>query len=146
MPRILGAICLCWMCQNSPGLPSVKPRDSYWLVNSILKYIARVWYIIHVLQKLCTAVKEAFVRMHDDGVIYRSTRLVNWSCTLNSAISDIEVSYTAILYMSPSQIFARWTFKTFSVNLCCQKSRLYNCKQCIHEFGTHFYCYNNKTK
>lgn len=30
--------------------------------------------------------------MHEDGVIYRSKRLVNWSCTLNSAISDIEVS------------------------------------------------------
>ncbi len=50
-------------------------------------------------QKLCTAVKEAFVRMHDDGVIYRSTRLVNWSCTLNSAISDIEVCvYTVHVY------------------------------------------------
>jgi len=41
--------------------------------------------------KLCTAVKEAFIRMHDDGVIYRSTRLCNWSCTLMSVISDIEV-------------------------------------------------------
>ncbi|XP_059826939.1 valine--tRNA ligase [Hypanus sabinus] len=41
--------------------------------------------------KLSAAVEEAFVRLHDDGVIYRSTRLVNWSCTLNSAISDIEV-------------------------------------------------------
>ena len=29
--------------------------------------------------------------MHEEGVIYRSKRLVNWSCTLNSAISDIEV-------------------------------------------------------
>lgn len=43
--------------------------------------------------KLCRAVTEAFVRLHDDGVIYRSKRLVNWSCTLKSAISDIEVSY-----------------------------------------------------
>lgn len=41
--------------------------------------------------KLCKAVAEAFVRMHQDGTIYRSTRLVNWSCTLKSAISDIEV-------------------------------------------------------
>ncbi|XP_033219873.1 valine--tRNA ligase isoform X2 [Belonocnema kinseyi] len=41
--------------------------------------------------KLCRAVTEAFVQLHDDGVIYRSTRLVNWSCTLKSAISDIEV-------------------------------------------------------
>lgn len=41
--------------------------------------------------KLSAAVTEAFVRLHEEGVIYRSTRLVNWSCTLNSAISDIEV-------------------------------------------------------
>uniref|UniRef100_A0A8C2F3N3 valine--tRNA ligase n=1 Tax=Cyprinus carpio TaxID=7962 RepID=A0A8C2F3N3_CYPCA len=41
--------------------------------------------------KLSYAVQEAFVRMHEEGVIYRSKRLVNWSCTLNSAISDIEV-------------------------------------------------------
>uniref|UniRef100_A0A671P2A0 valine--tRNA ligase n=1 Tax=Sinocyclocheilus anshuiensis TaxID=1608454 RepID=A0A671P2A0_9TELE len=41
--------------------------------------------------KLSFAVQEAFIRMHEEGVIYRSKRLVNWSCTLNSAISDIEV-------------------------------------------------------
>ncbi|XP_075912198.1 valine--tRNA ligase isoform X2 [Petromyzon marinus] len=41
--------------------------------------------------KLSRAVQEAFVRLHDDGVIYRGNRLVNWSCSLNSAISDIEV-------------------------------------------------------
>jgi len=41
--------------------------------------------------KMCVAVTEAFVRMHEDGTIYRSNRLVNWSCTLRSAISDIEV-------------------------------------------------------
>ncbi|XP_065161929.1 valine--tRNA ligase [Atheta coriaria] len=41
--------------------------------------------------KLCKAVTEAFVRLHEDGSIYRFNRLVNWSCTLKSAISDIEV-------------------------------------------------------
>jgi valyl-tRNA synthetase len=41
--------------------------------------------------KLCRAVTEAFVQLHEEGVIYRSNRLVNWSCTLKSAISDIEV-------------------------------------------------------
>ncbi|XP_076309887.1 valyl-tRNA synthetase [Tachypleus tridentatus] len=41
--------------------------------------------------KMCRAVTEAFVRLHDEGLIYRSYRLVNWSCTLRSAISDIEV-------------------------------------------------------
>ena len=41
--------------------------------------------------KLNTAVTEAFVRMHEMGIIYRANRLVNWSCFLKSAISDIEV-------------------------------------------------------
>ena len=35
--------------------------------------------------------KEAFIRLHDEGIIYRSNRLVNWSCRLKSAISNIEV-------------------------------------------------------
>ncbi|XP_043244873.1 valine--tRNA ligase-like isoform X2 [Amphibalanus amphitrite] len=40
---------------------------------------------------LARAVTESFVLLHDEGVIYRSLRLVNWSCSLKSAISDIEV-------------------------------------------------------
>ncbi|MEQ2164086.1 hypothetical protein GOODEAATRI_002952 [Goodea atripinnis] len=48
-------------------------------------------------QKLSYAVQEAFIRMHDEGVIYRSKRLVNWSCTLNSAISDIEANEEVIV-------------------------------------------------
>lgn len=43
--------------------------------------------------KLCKAVTEAFVLLHEDKTIYRYNRLVNWSCTLKSAISDIEVCY-----------------------------------------------------
>ncbi len=46
--------------------------------------------------KMCRAVVEAFVRLHDEGTIYRSNRLVNWSCTLKSAISDIEVDKTEL--------------------------------------------------
>ncbi|KAH0548688.1 valine--tRNA ligase isoform X2 [Cotesia glomerata] len=46
--------------------------------------------------KLCRAVTEAFVRLHDEKIIYRSNRLVNWSCTLKSAISDIEVEKTEL--------------------------------------------------
>lgn len=38
-------------------------------------------------------VKESFVRMYDKGLIYRATRLVNWSCTLKTAISDLEVDH-----------------------------------------------------
>jgi len=43
--------------------------------------------------KLSVAVKEAFVRLHEQGLIYRDNRLVNWCCSLRSAISDIEVDY-----------------------------------------------------
>ena len=42
-------------------------------------------------QRLSRAVKECFVRLHEEGTIYRSNRIVNWSCALKSAISDIEV-------------------------------------------------------
>lgn len=41
--------------------------------------------------KSSRAVTEAFVRLHEGGLIYRCNRLINWSCTLRSAISDIEV-------------------------------------------------------
>jgi valyl-tRNA synthetase len=41
--------------------------------------------------KLSKAVTEAFVRLNDQGLIYRSNRLVNWSCKLRTAIADIEV-------------------------------------------------------
>jgi valyl-tRNA synthetase len=40
---------------------------------------------------LSAAVKEAFIRLHDDGLIYRGTRLVNWDPKLLTAISDLEV-------------------------------------------------------
>ncbi|MGQ4660247.1 valine--tRNA ligase [Lysobacter sp. F6437] len=37
------------------------------------------------------AVVEAFVRLHEDGLIYRGQRLVNWDPVLKTAISDLEV-------------------------------------------------------
>ena len=39
------------------------------------------------------AVTEAFVRFHESGIMYRASRLVNWSCALKSAISDLEVDH-----------------------------------------------------
>lgn len=40
---------------------------------------------------LSKAVREAFVRLHEDGLIYRGKRLVNWDPKLHTAISDLEV-------------------------------------------------------
>ncbi|MDT8880666.1 valine--tRNA ligase [Halomonas saccharevitans] len=37
------------------------------------------------------AVQEVFVRLHEDDLIYRGKRLVNWDPTLHTAISDLEV-------------------------------------------------------
>ena len=43
---------------------------------------------------LSAAVTEVFVRLHDEGLIYRGKRLVNWDPVLNTAISDLEVVAT----------------------------------------------------
>ena len=40
---------------------------------------------------LSRAVVEVFVRLHDEGLIYRGKRLVNWDPVLLTALSDLEV-------------------------------------------------------
>lgn len=40
---------------------------------------------------LSAAVTETFVQLHDEGIIYRANRLVNWCTKLNTAISNLEV-------------------------------------------------------
>ena len=43
---------------------------------------------------LSDAVKEAFVRLYEDNLIYRGERLVNWDPVLLTAVSDLEVVQT----------------------------------------------------
>ena len=40
---------------------------------------------------LSTAVTEVFVKLHEEGLIYRGKRLVNWDPVLHTAVSDLEV-------------------------------------------------------
>jgi len=40
---------------------------------------------------LSRAVEEVFIRLYDEGIIYRGNRLVNWDPKLHTAISDLEV-------------------------------------------------------
>jgi len=40
---------------------------------------------------LSNAVKEVFVRLFEEGLIYRGKRLVNWDPVLHTAVSDLEV-------------------------------------------------------
>jgi valyl-tRNA synthetase len=43
---------------------------------------------------LSQAVREAFVRLYDRGLIYRGAYLINWSPGLRTAVSDLEVEYS----------------------------------------------------
>jgi valyl-tRNA synthetase len=43
---------------------------------------------------LSIAVREAFVRFYEKGLIYRGPRLINWSPGLKTAVSDLEVEYS----------------------------------------------------
>ena len=55
---------------------------------------------------LSNAVKEVFVRLHKDGLIYRGKRLVNWDPKLQTALSDLEVE-------SVEEQGSLWHFKYF---------------------------------
>ena len=43
-------------------------------------------------QNLSKAVIEAFCTLHEDGILYRANRLVNWCVRLNTTLSNLEVS------------------------------------------------------
>lgn len=45
-------------------------------------------------EKLSWAVIEAFVRLHERGLIYQGSYMVNWSPNLQTAVSDLEVEYS----------------------------------------------------
>jgi valyl-tRNA synthetase len=42
---------------------------------------------------LSRAVREVFVRLHEEGLIYREQKLINWCPDCHTALSDLEVSY-----------------------------------------------------
>ena len=42
-------------------------------------------------EDLSLAVKEVFIQLYDEGLIYRGERLVNWDTVLQTALSDLEV-------------------------------------------------------
>ncbi|ENX49289.1 valine--tRNA ligase [Acinetobacter ursingii] len=55
---------------------------------------------------LSNAVKEVFVQLHEQGLIYRGKRLVNWDPKLQTALSDLEVE-------SVEEKVSLWHFKYF---------------------------------
>ena len=53
------------------------------------------WSRLHfTMDEQCSkAVKEVFVRLYDEGLIYRGNRMVNWCPKCQTSISDAEVEY-----------------------------------------------------
>ncbi|ODQ51028.1 hypothetical protein SAICODRAFT_60694 [Saitoella complicata NRRL Y-17804] len=47
-------------------------------------------------ENLSAAVVETFVRLHEEGIIYRANRLVNWCTQLNTTLSNLEVDQKEI--------------------------------------------------
>ena len=45
---------------------------------------------------LSRAVREAFVRLFNKGLIYRGARMINWDCKLETAVSDDEMETTEV--------------------------------------------------
>ena len=48
-----------------------------------------------------TAVRQAFIQLHESGLIYQSESLVNWDPVLKTAVSDLEISAAA----EPSKLY-----------------------------------------
>ncbi|MGZ8754957.1 MAG: class I tRNA ligase family protein, partial [Acidimicrobiia bacterium] len=46
---------------------------------------------------LTRAVREVFVRLYDDGLIYRGNRIINWCPRCETAIAEIEVEYEDVI-------------------------------------------------
>jgi valyl-tRNA synthetase len=44
-------------------------------------------------EDLSAAVRESFVRLWEQGLIYRGPRLVNWDCVLQTAVGDDEINH-----------------------------------------------------
>jgi len=42
-------------------------------------------------EDLCYAVRDVFIRLYEEGLIYRGERLVNWDPQMGTAVSDLEV-------------------------------------------------------
>ncbi|KAL9323838.1 hypothetical protein ACSQ67_008695 [Phaseolus vulgaris] len=66
-------------------------------------------------EQLSQAVVEAFVRLHEKGLIYQGSYMVNWSPTLQTAVSDLEVEYSeesGFLYYIKYRVAGRSDFLT----------------------------------
>src|SRR3989344_1961778 len=73
------------------------------------------WRLAYTLdEKRSLAVKEAFARMHEAGLIYAGTRVINWDVKGQTTVSDDEIEYE-------TQKTTLYTFKyskDFPISIC----------------------------
>ena len=55
---------------------------------------------------LSKAVIESFCRLHEDGIVYRAKRLVNWCVKMNTTLSNLEVGHSVF---HPFLIHPHWS-------------------------------------
>ncbi len=77
---------------------------------------------------LVAAVQEAFVRLFQEGLIYRENRLVNWCCTLHTAVSDIEVSVVFSCFGPMSNEIILHSFRVPAKGCCAAPVEDFSCK------------------
>ena len=64
---------------------------------------------------LSAAVNEAFVRLYEQGLIYRGAYIVNWDPVLQTAVSDLEVEYRGARGQAVPRSAIRWRMARASI-------------------------------
>lgn len=72
-------------------------------------------------------VKEAFVQLFEAGLIQRSNGIVNWSCSLQSSIADVEIDHV--------DFKGRITLKVPNHDYPVEFGVLYNCAYRLEDSG-----------
>jgi valyl-tRNA synthetase len=80
---------------GSQAFGLLKPLRYHQKINSVLRRMGGSFdwtrEAFTMDANLSAAVTETFVRLHEEGTIYRANRLVNWCVKLNTALSNLEV-------------------------------------------------------
>ena len=66
----------------------------FFTLDEVIKNLFKIKHFFRcffIFKKQSFAVQEAFIRLFNDELIYRSNGLINWSCAIESAISDVEL-------------------------------------------------------
>ncbi len=90
-----------------------------------------------------TAVKELFVRMHQDGLIYRGYRVVNWSVKGQSTCSDDEIEYVE----RPSKLYTFKYSKDFPIPIATTRpeTKLGDTAVAVHPTDERYRAFIGKT-